>query len=152
MITPLGQRQMFQTINAEAVRSALEVSGLFQRELAQKQALLDRMAEDQASVPQIPRTDGLRTEERKGGRQDQGAPGPGQGEGADQPEAPDPRQILPRPIWISWPERSGMALRWNAPEVFHAALAARLAQRTGAASSWRPRIPSRCSTASAGPR
>ena len=38
MITPLGQRQMFQTVNVEAVRAALEVGGHFQREAAQKQA------------------------------------------------------------------------------------------------------------------
>jgi len=83
MITPLAQRQMFQTINAEAVRAALEVSGQFQKELAQKQAMLDRMAEDNASVPQIPKAEGLKIEERKQGRQEQGQEGqPGQGEEA----------------------------------------------------------------------
>ena len=81
MITPLAQRQMFQTINAEAVKAALEVSGLIQRETAQRQAMLDRMAEDQASVPTIPKAEDLRTEERKGGRQDEGAPGPGRRRG-----------------------------------------------------------------------
>jgi hypothetical protein len=70
MITPLGQRQMFQTINAEAVKAALEVSGQFQRELAQRQDALDRFAEDRASVPGVPTAEGLRTEERQGGRRE----------------------------------------------------------------------------------
>jgi hypothetical protein len=72
MITPLAQRQMFQTINAEAVKAALEVSGQFQRELSHRQAMVERMIEDQASVPVVPTAEELRTEERKGGRRDQG--------------------------------------------------------------------------------
>jgi len=72
MVSPLGQRQMFQTMNVEAVKSAHETSGLMQREASQKQAMVERLAEDQASVPEIPRTDAMRTEERKGGRRDQG--------------------------------------------------------------------------------
>jgi len=69
MITPLAQRQMFQTINAESVKAALEVSGQFQRELTQRQAMVDRMAEDQAAVPTVPKGEAPRTEERKSGRQ-----------------------------------------------------------------------------------
>ena len=84
MITPLAQRQMFQTINAESVKAALEVSGQFQRELAQRQALLDRMAEDRASVPTIPKAEDLRTEERKGGKQGEGERGQGGGEDREQ--------------------------------------------------------------------
>jgi hypothetical protein len=72
MITPIVQRQMFQTINAEAVRAASEVGGLVQREGALRQALLERMAEDQVSVPGIPMAEGLRAEERQGGRRDEG--------------------------------------------------------------------------------
>jgi hypothetical protein len=72
MVSPLGQRQMFQTINVEAVKSAHETSGLLQREASLKQAVVDRLAEDQASVPLISKTDAMRTEERKGGRRDQG--------------------------------------------------------------------------------
>jgi len=82
MISPLGQRQMFQTINAEAVKAALEVGGLLQRETGQRQAVLDRMAEDQASVPEIPFADGLKAEERKEGRKQEGRQGsPRRGEG-----------------------------------------------------------------------
>jgi hypothetical protein len=72
MVSPLGQRQMFQTMNVEAVKSANETSSLLQREVSLKQAIVDRMAEDQAAVLEIPRTDAMRTEERKGGRRDQG--------------------------------------------------------------------------------
>jgi hypothetical protein len=69
MVSPLGQRQMFQTINVESVKTAGELSGLLQREASQRQAIADRMAEDQASVPEIPNTSAMRAEERKGGRQ-----------------------------------------------------------------------------------
>ena len=78
MITPLAQRQMFQTINAEAVKAALEVSGQFQRELAQRQAVLERMAEDQASVPAVPTAEELRTEERREGHREPGEEGYGE--------------------------------------------------------------------------
>ena len=71
MISPLGQRQMFQTVNAEAVRSALEGTGLLQREAMHKQVIMDQMAEDQASVLEIPRSEAPRTEERRG--KDQGS-------------------------------------------------------------------------------
>jgi hypothetical protein len=57
---------MFQTMNVEAVRTASEVSGLLQREASQQELLVDRMAEAQGSVPEIPRTEGLRAEERQG--------------------------------------------------------------------------------------
>jgi len=66
VVSPLGQRQMFQTMNVEAVRTASEVSGLLQREANQQELLVDRMAEAQGSVPEIPRTEGLRAEEHQG--------------------------------------------------------------------------------------
>jgi len=66
VVSPLGQRQMFQTMNVEAVRTASEVSGLLQREAHQQELLVDRMAEAQGSVPEIPRTEGLRAEEHQG--------------------------------------------------------------------------------------
>lgn len=78
MITPVVQRQMFQTINAEAVRAAMEVSGVLQRENGQRQAMLDRVAEDQVSVPEIPEAQGLKTEERQGGHADGGGARDGQ--------------------------------------------------------------------------
>jgi hypothetical protein len=89
MITPLAQRQMFQTINAEAVKAALEVSGQFQRELAQRQAVLEQMAEDQASVPVVPTAEELRTEERREGRREPGQDGHGEARDEDGPAGPE---------------------------------------------------------------
>jgi hypothetical protein len=87
MVSPLGQRQMFQTINTEAVKAASEVSGQLQREAGLRQSILDRMAEDQVSVPEIPKTDAMRTEERKGGRQ--GQPRQHSDESGGEEDAPD---------------------------------------------------------------
>jgi len=83
MITPVVQRQMFQTINAEAVRAASEVSGLLQRETIQRQSMLDRLAEAEAEVPVIPLAERLRTEERKGRGQKEGR----KGKRGEEPEA-----------------------------------------------------------------
>ncbi|WP_005033697.1 hypothetical protein [Holophaga foetida] len=66
MITPLGQRQIFQTANVEAVRMSLEMSEHIQREAARRKAAEDHLAEDQDSVHEIEKADGLRTEERRG--------------------------------------------------------------------------------------
>lgn len=73
MITPLAQRQMFQTANIEAVRAAHEVSDQIQREQSRKKTAEDRAAEDQASVRGIPASEQIRTEERERNRhQEQG--------------------------------------------------------------------------------
>lgn len=79
MITPLGQRQIFQTANLEAVRASLEVSEQIQREQARKKTADDRMAEDQAGVQNIPGSERILTEERRHSR------GGGQG-GAEEGE------------------------------------------------------------------
>lgn len=68
MITPLAQRQMFQTANIEAVRAAHEVSDQIQREQSRKKTAEDRAAEDQASVRGIPASEQIRTEERERNR------------------------------------------------------------------------------------
>lgn len=68
MITPLGQRQMFQTANIESVRAAHEVSELIQREQARQKTAEERAAEEEAEVHLIPGSDRIRTEERRGGR------------------------------------------------------------------------------------
>lgn len=71
MITPLGQRQIFQTANIEAVRMSLEMSEQIQREAASRKAAEDHLAEEQDNVHEIEKAEGLRTEERKGrGRQE----------------------------------------------------------------------------------
>jgi len=91
MVSPLGQRQMFQTANAEAFKAAQEVSGQLQREVGQRQAMADRIAEAQGSVPEIPRTDGMKTEERQRGRQGrgrEGSPGEARDGGGEAEETP----------------------------------------------------------------
>lgn len=74
MISPLGQRQVFQTANVEAVRQAQEVSELIQRENTKKRAVDDRLLEDQASVRVISESEHIQTSERQGGGGSQ--PGP----------------------------------------------------------------------------
>lgn len=74
MISPVTQRQIFQTANLEATRLAHEVSGQLQREDAARKAAEDRMVEEEAEVHQVTRADRLRAEERNG-RQGRGNPG-----------------------------------------------------------------------------
>jgi len=73
---------MFQTANVEAIRQAQEVSEELQREDMKKRAADDQMHEDQVSVQVIPKSDAIRTEERKGGKGQEQAPG-AHGEGAE---------------------------------------------------------------------
>jgi len=91
MITPLGQRQIFQTANIEAVRMSLEVSEQLQREAARKKAAEDHLAEDQDNVQEIGRSEALRTEERKG-RGQQSAEEQG---GEASPEEPESAESTP---------------------------------------------------------
>ena len=67
MISPLGQRQVFQTANIEAVKQAQEVSEVLQRDNAKKRALDDRLNEDQASVRVVAESENIQTHERQGG-------------------------------------------------------------------------------------
>lgn len=69
MITPLGQRQLFQAANIEGLRAAHEVSEQLQREAVKKKAADDRLAEDQVQVNSVPGSDQIRTEERQGRQQ-----------------------------------------------------------------------------------
>lgn len=86
MITPLAQRQMFQTANIEAVRAAHEVSEQIQREQIRKKVADDHAAEEQASVRGIPASEQIRTEERERNRnQHRGSEGEGEPKsGADE--------------------------------------------------------------------
>jgi hypothetical protein len=72
MISPLGQRQIHLASNLEALRAAQDVAEQSQREAGRKLAADERLAEAQKEVPGIGRSEGLRTEERKG-RQGGGA-------------------------------------------------------------------------------
>jgi hypothetical protein len=65
MVTPLGQRMVFQTAHAEAARAAHEVAHQLQREEIFKKNLADRMTEDKYSVQGIAESQALRTEERQ---------------------------------------------------------------------------------------
>jgi len=65
MVTPLGQRMVFQTAQAEAARAAHEIAHQMQREEIFKKNLADRMAEDKYSVRGIAESQALRTEERE---------------------------------------------------------------------------------------
>lgn len=66
MISPLGQRQIFQTANVEAVRQAQEVSEQIQRENVRKRVADERLLEDEASVQVIANADAIRADERQG--------------------------------------------------------------------------------------
>jgi hypothetical protein len=66
MISPLGQRQIFQTANIEAVKQAQDVSEQIQRENARKRIADERLQEDEASVRVIDNSEKIQTDERKG--------------------------------------------------------------------------------------
>jgi hypothetical protein len=66
MISPLGQRQIFQAANVEAVKQAQEVSEQIQRENAKKRVADERLLEDEASVRVISNAESIRTDERQG--------------------------------------------------------------------------------------
>lgn len=81
----MGQRQIWQTANVEAVRQAQEVSEHIQREEVRKKVADDSAAEEQAGVRVIPKADPMRAEERKERqRQEKGSH---EGEGEPEPEA-----------------------------------------------------------------
>jgi hypothetical protein len=72
MISPLGQRQIFQTANMEAMRQAHEVSGEIQRDIMKMKAAENQLVEDQSNVRVIPEFEQILTEERKEGRDGKG--------------------------------------------------------------------------------
>jgi hypothetical protein len=72
MITPLAQRQIFQTAHTEVANKAQEVSGQLARDAAFKKVMDERFTEEQASVHTVPKSEGLRIGERgaKGGQEE----------------------------------------------------------------------------------
>ena len=74
MLGPLAQRQIHLVSNVEAMRQALDAGDQQTRELSRKRAADDRQAEAGKEVPQIPKAEALRTEERQS-RQQRNAPG-----------------------------------------------------------------------------
>jgi len=65
MVTPLGQRMVFQTANLEAVRAATEIASQLQREDTFRKVISDRMAEDNEAVRRIDQSNSPRAEERQ---------------------------------------------------------------------------------------
>jgi len=65
MVTPLGQRMVFQTAHTEAIRVAHDIAGQLQREDNFKKLLADRMAEDKDAVNSIAKSEAMKTEERQ---------------------------------------------------------------------------------------
>lgn len=73
-MNPLTLRQSFQTANLEALREAQGFNDLLVREAVQKRILDDRTAQEQSNVPEIPKAEGMRAEERKGRQGQRQAP------------------------------------------------------------------------------
>lgn len=65
-------RQSFTTANLEALREAQGFNDLQAREAARRKDVDELTAMEQANVPQIPKAEALRTEERKGRERRQG--------------------------------------------------------------------------------
>jgi len=89
MVTPLGQRMVFQTANLEAVRAATEIASQLQREDTFRKVISDRMAEDSEAVRKIDQSTSLRAEEREERKQRQSNGQQGEdesGEGDDSQE------------------------------------------------------------------
>ena len=88
MITPILQRQMLQTAAIEAAKAAHEGNEEMQREVARRQFLDHRLAEDQASVHQVSTSEDIRLEknpqERKRGGAGKESKGSA-GEGSEEP-------------------------------------------------------------------
>jgi len=60
MISPLGQRQILQTVSVETVRLAMEGGFQVQQEQARRQAFDAKLAEAQDDVPFISESESLR--------------------------------------------------------------------------------------------
>ena len=80
-MNPITLRQSFQNANLEALREAHGVNDQAAREAAQRKALQDRTAEANSNVPEIPKSEALVTEERKGRGQQPGQGNPRSGSG-----------------------------------------------------------------------
>lgn len=65
-MNPLTLRQSFQAANFEAIREAQGFNDAQIREAGNRKLLQEQNAQQQANVPEIPKTEAMRTEERKG--------------------------------------------------------------------------------------
>lgn len=76
MISPLGQRQILQTLAAETVRQAMEGGAQVQREQARKRAFDAKLAEAMEDVAEVAETESMKLSERQGqGGQQESATG-----------------------------------------------------------------------------
>ena len=67
MISPLGQRQILQTLAVETVRAALEVGAQVQREQAQRQSFNAKLTEAMLDVVDVAESDPLKLANREEG-------------------------------------------------------------------------------------
>jgi hypothetical protein len=65
-VNPITLRQTFQAANFEAIREAQGFNDALVREAGNKKLLQEQNALQQDNVPEIPKTEAMRTEERKG--------------------------------------------------------------------------------------
>jgi hypothetical protein len=63
MISPLGQRQIFQTVAVETVKLAMDGGFLVQQEQARRQAFDAKLAEALFDVPDVSKSDDLKLAE-----------------------------------------------------------------------------------------
>lgn len=90
MISPLGQRQILQTLAVETVRAALEVGAQVQREQAQRQSFNAKLAETMLDVVDVAESDPLKLAEREEGEQGHsGKQGMGASEEATEEKDPE---------------------------------------------------------------
>jgi hypothetical protein len=66
MISPLGQRQILQTLAAETVRQAMEGGAQVQREQARKRAFDAKLVEAMEDVAEVAETESMKLSERQG--------------------------------------------------------------------------------------
>ena len=82
MVTPLGQRMVFQTSFTEAARVAHDIASQLQREDTFRQVLAERMARETDNIRVIQKSEAMKAEERKERqRRSRGQPGNEDGDG-----------------------------------------------------------------------
>ena len=88
MISPLGQRQAFQTAHVEAIRQAQDVGEQIQREFSKVKAAEDQLATEHVTVRVIPESEEIQTEERQEPHRNPHEHQQGQGSHGSEEESP----------------------------------------------------------------
>ena len=94
MVTPLGQRMVFQTSHSEATRVAHDIASQLQRDEAFKKILSDRMAGDAEMVRVIEKSEAMKAEERRERQRRQGSRRDRDGRGAEEDTLSDEPAIF----------------------------------------------------------